>query len=231
MRVLIVDDDPPSLKMNSYLLREEGYEVVTVTSGTDALQTLEEQTIDLVILDVMMPTMDGHETLRRLRQRYDVPVIYLSAKGETADRVRGLEIGADDYLAKPFDPSELLARVKSVMRRSEIFARADTASQVQVGDLRLEPVTSRVYFRDERYEELTQIEFRLLHTLMRNAGRTLTHDMLLNAVWGYEYDGYSNQIAVYIRRLRAKIEPVPNRPRYLLTVRGLGYRFALPGEA
>jgi DNA-binding response OmpR family regulator len=231
MRVLIVDDDPPSLKMNSYLLREEGYEVVTVTSGADALQTLEEQTIDLVILDVMMPTMDGHETLRRLRQRYDVPVIYLSAKGETADRVRGLEIGADDYLAKPFDPSELLARVKSVMRRSEIFARADTASQVQVGDLRLEPVTSRVYFRDERYEELTQIEFRMLHTLMRNAGRTLTHDMLLNAVWGYEYDGYSNQIAVYIRRLRAKIEPVPSRPSYLLTVRGLGYRFAMPDDA
>lgn len=225
MRVLVVDDDLPSLKMNSYLLREEGYEVVTATDGVEGMQKLEEETIDLVILDVMMPMMDGHETLRRLRQRYDVPVIFLSAKGETADKVRGLEIGADDYLAKPFEPAELLARVKSVMRRSEIFAQADTSSQLQVGDLRLDPVSNRVHFQDDRHQELTPIEFRLLHALMRNAGRTLTHDVLLNSVWGYEYDGYSNQIAVYIRRLRAKIEPDPSDPRYLITVRGLGYKF------
>lgn len=228
MRVLIVDDDLPSVKMNSYLLREEGYEVVTAANGLEALRLLEEETIDLVILDVMMPMLDGHETLRRLRQRYDVPVIFLSAKGETADKVKGLEIGADDYLAKPFEPSELLARVKSVMRRSEIFAKADSNSQLQVGELRLDPVSNRVSFADGRYEELTPIEFRLLHALMRNAGRTLTHDVLLNSVWGYEYDGYSNQIAVYIRRLRAKIEPDPSDPRYLITVRGLGYKFERP---
>lgn len=225
MRVLVVDDDLPSLKMNSYLLREEGYDVVTATDGVEGMQKLEEETIDLVILDVMMPLMDGHETLRRLRQRYDVPVIFLSAKGETADKVRGLEIGADDYLAKPFEPAELLARVKSVMRRSEIFAQADSSAQLQVGDLRLDPVSNRVHFQDGRYQELTPIEFRLLHALMRNAGRTLTHDVLLNSVWGYEYDGYSNQIAVYIRRLRAKVEPDPSDPRYLMTVRGLGYKF------
>jgi DNA-binding response OmpR family regulator len=225
MRVLIVDDDLPSLKMNSYLLREEGYEVLTATNGAEALEVLNSELVDLVILDVMMPMMDGHETLRRVRQQYDVPVIFLSAKGETADKVRGLEIGADDYLAKPFEPSELLARVKSVMRRSEIFSKADANSLLQVGEIRLDPVSNRVYLGEGRYEELTPIEFRLLHALMRNAGRTMTHDALLNSVWGYEYDGYSNQIAVYIRRLRAKIEADPSDPHYLITVRGLGYKF------
>ncbi len=225
MRVLVVDDDLPSLKLNSYLLREEGYEVSTATNGVEALDKLEDEIVDLVVLDVMMPLMDGHEALRRIRQRYDVPVIFLSAKGETADKVKGLEIGADDYLAKPFEPTELLARVKSVMRRADIFSKADSNVQLSVGELRLDPVSNRVYFANGKYEELTPIEFRLLHVLMRNAGRTLTHDVLLNSVWGYEYDGYSNQIAVYIRRLRAKIEPNPSEPRYLITVRGLGYKF------
>lgn len=228
MRVLIVDDDLPSVKMNSYLLREEGYDVATASNGTEALRLLEDEAVDLVILDVMMPMMDGHETLRRLRKDYDLPVIFLSAKGETSDKVRGLELGADDYLAKPFEPAELLARVKSVMRRSDIFSKADTNSHLQVGDLRLDPVSNRVFFPDNKHEELTPIEFRLLHALMRNAGRTLTHDVLLNSVWGYEYDGYSNQIAVYIRRLRAKVEPDPSSPTYIVTVRGLGYKFERP---
>jgi DNA-binding response OmpR family regulator len=225
MRVLIVDDDLPSVKMNSYLLREEGYEVATASNGMEALQLLEDEPVDLIVLDVMMPMMDGHETLRQLREQYDLPVIFLSAKGETADKVRGLELGADDYLAKPFEPAELLARVKSVMRRSDIFSKADSNTHLQLGDLRLDPVSNRVYLKDGTYEELTPIEFRLLHALMRNVGRTLTHDQLLNAVWGYDYDGYSNQVAVYIRRLRAKIEPDPANPIYLVTVRGMGYKF------
>lgn len=228
MRVLIVDDDLPSVKMNSYLLREEGYEVVTASNGKEALDVLEEEPVDLVVLDVMMPMMDGHETLRQLREHYDLPVIFLSAKGETADKVRGLELGADDYLAKPFEPAELLARVKSVMRRSDIFSKADSNTLLQLGDLRLDPVSNRVHLKDGTYEELTPIEFRLLHALMRNSGRTLTHDQLLNAVWGYDYDGYSNQVAVYIRRLRAKIEPDPANPIYLITVRGMGYKFERP---
>lgn len=225
MIVLLVDDDQPSLKMSTFLLREDGYEVITAQSGTEALKVLEERPVDLVILDVMMPGMDGHEVLRRLRQRYELPVIFLSAKGEVADKVKGLEIGADDYLAKPFEPAELLARVKSVMRRTEIFSKADSASHLYVSGLRLDPVSNRVYFEDGHHEELTPIEFRLLHMLMRNAGRTLTHDVLINSVWGYEYDGYSNQIAVYVRRLRAKIEEDPSDPRLLVTVRGLGYKF------
>jgi DNA-binding response OmpR family regulator len=230
MNVLIVDDDRPSLKMNSFLLREEGYHVVTAPNGLEALPLLEQEEIDLVILDVMMPVMDGHETLRRLRQRYEVPVIFLSAKGDTSDKVKGLQLGADDYLPKPFEPAELLARIKSVMRRSEIFSTADSKTNLKVGEISLDSVSNRAYFRDGTYEELTPIEFRLLHALMRNAGRTLTHDVLLNSVWGYEYDGYSNQIAVYIRRLRAKIEPDASNPRYLITVRGLGYKFAAPGD-
>lgn len=228
MRVLIVDDDRPSVKMNSYLLREEGYDILTAPNGLEALRILEKETVDLVILDVMMPIMDGHETLGKVRQNYDLPVIFLSAKGETKDKVQGLEMGADDYLAKPFEPAELLARVKSVMRRSEIFSKADSNSHLQVGEIRLDPVSNRAYFKDSTFVDLTPIEFRLLHALMRNAGRTLTHDVLLNSVWGYEYDGYSNQIAVYIRRLRAKIEPEPSNPRYLITIRGLGYKFERP---
>lgn len=228
MRVLIVDDDRPSVKMNSYLLREEGYDILTAPNGLEALHILEKETVDLVILDVMMPIMDGHETLAKVRQNYDLPVIFLSAKGETKDKVQGLEMGADDYLAKPFEPAELLARVKSVMRRSEIFSKADSNSHLQVGEIRLDPVSNRAYFKDGTFVDLTPIEFRLLHALMRNAGRTLTHDVLLNSVWGYEYDGYSNQIAVYIRRLRAKIEPEPSNPRYLITIRGLGYKFERP---
>lgn len=225
MNILLVDDDQPSLKMSTFLLREDGYNVITAQSGPEALQRLEDRTVDLVILDVMMPGMDGHEVLRRLRQRYELPVIFLSAKGDVADKVKGLEIGADDYLAKPFEPAELLARVKSVMRRTEIFSKADSASHLHVSGLRLDPVSNRVHFEDGRHEELTPIEFRLLHMLMRNAGRTLTHDVLINSVWGYEYDGYSNQIAVYVRRLRAKIEEDPSDPRLLVTVRGLGYKF------
>ncbi|HBY92815.1 MAG: response regulator transcription factor [Ardenticatenaceae bacterium] len=228
MQVLVVDDDAPSVKMTSFLLKEEGYDVKTADNGRDALRIIEEEPIDLVILDVMMPHLDGYEVCRRIRQKYEVPVIFLSAKGETGDKVVGLELGADDYLAKPFEPSELLARVKAVMRRTEAFAMADSHTQLHVGELRLDPVTNRVVWENGRWAELTPIEFRLLHCLMRNAGRTLTHDILLNSVWGYEYEGYSNQVAVYIRRLRAKIEDDPGDPKYLMTVRGLGYKFERP---
>jgi len=225
MRILVVDDDAPSVKMSSFLLREEGYEVTSTDNGLAALQLVEREAPDLVILDVMMPGLDGFEVCRRIRQKADVPIIFLSARGETADKVTGLELGADDYLAKPFEPSELLARVKAVMRRSEIFALEDTQSQLTVGDITLDPVSNRAIFADERTVDLTPIEFRLLHCLMRNAGRILGHDLLMSAVWGYDYEGYSNQIAVYVRRLRLKIEEEPDHPKLLLTARGLGYKF------
>ena len=226
MRILIVDDDPPTVKWTSFLLRDEGYEVITADNGRAGLEMVERELPDLVILDVMMPHIDGLEVCRRIRQTMDVPIIMLSAKGETADKVTGLKMGADDYLAKPFEPAELLARVKAVLRRTEAFsAFDDSQSRVAVGDIRLDPVGNKVFLSDNRVVELTPIEFRLLHVLMRNAGRVLTHDYLLSTAWGYEYEGYSNQIAVYIRRLRTKLEDDPSNPKYIVTVRGMGYRF------
>ncbi len=225
MRVLVVDDDPPSVKMISFLLREEGYDVVSADNGVTALELIDREPPDLVILDVMMPHLDGFEVCRRMRQKVDVPIIFLSAKGETVDKVTGLQLGADDYLAKPFEPAELLARVKAVLRRAEAFVGKGIKSQLTVGDLTLDPVTNQAVFADGRKVDLTPIEFKLLYCLMRNAGRILSHDLLLSAVWGYDYEGYSNQIAVYIRRLRMKIEQKPEQPKMLTTVRGLGYKF------
>lgn len=225
MRILVVDDDAPSVKMISFLLREEGYEVTSTDNGLSALDLIEREVPDLVILDVMMPHLDGFEVCRRIRQKMYVPIIFLSAKGETVDKVAGLQLGADDYLAKPFEPAELLARVKAVMRRAEAFAVEDTQSRLVVGDVTLDPLSNRLHFADGRTAELTPIEFRLIHCLMRNAGRILSHELLMNAVWGYDYEGYSNQIAVYVRRLRMKIERDPDNPKYLTTVRGLGYKF------
>jgi DNA-binding response OmpR family regulator len=225
MRVLVVDDDRPSLKMTAFLLREEGYTVFTADNGTEALRLIDEKTPDLLILDIMMPGMDGLEVMRRVRRSTNLPIIILSAKGETSDRVSGLDQGADDYLSKPFEPSELLARVRSVLRRAEAYTFGEPQNQLTVGRFRLDPVNNAVMAPAGRSVELTPIEFRLLHYLVRNNGRVLTHEQLLNTVWGYDYEGYSNQVAVYIRRLRAKLEPDPDEPRYLLTVRGVGYRF------
>jgi DNA-binding response OmpR family regulator len=225
MRILIVDDDRPSLKMTAFLLREEGYTVFTADNGQDALRMIEEKTPDLLILDVMMPGMDGLEVTRRIRRSTNLPIIILSAKGETSDRVTGLDVGADDYLAKPFEPAELLARVRAVLRRAEAFTFGEPQSQLAVGGFRLDPVNNTVTVPGGKVVELTPIEFRLLHYLVRNNGRVLTHEQLLSMVWGYDYEGYSNQVAVYVRRLRTKIEPNPDEPRYLLTARGIGYRF------
>ncbi len=224
MRVLVVDDDPPSVKMISFLLQEEGYDVVTASSGPEALRLVDEAAPDLVILDVMMPNMDGLEVCQRIRRRSDLPIIFLSAKGETADRIAGLDLGADDYLPKPFEPAELLARVRAVMRRVEGGAFGEPRAALEIGGFRLDPVANRVVLPDGREVELTPIEFRLLYTLARHAGRTLSHEQILSHVWGYEY-GYSNQVAVYVRRLRTKIEPDPEHPRYLITARGVGYKF------
>ncbi|MGQ9584985.1 MAG: response regulator transcription factor [Anaerolineae bacterium] len=227
MRVLVVDDDPPSVKMISFLLREEGYTVLTADNGATALELVKEEKPDLVILDVMMPHVDGLEVCRRLRrQMVDVPIIFLSAKGETSDRVQGLELGADDYLPKPFEPAELLARVKAVLRRSETYhLNGMVEGQVSVGGVTLDPLSNTAVLEDGRTVLLTPIESRLLYRLMRNAGQTMTHESLLTAVWGYDYGGDSNPLAVYIRRLRSKIEEQPDAPRRLITVRGLGYRF------
>jgi DNA-binding response OmpR family regulator len=210
--------------MIAFLLSDAGYTVSTADNGVAALELVDKEHPDLVILDVMMPHMDGHEVCRRIRAKLQVPIIFLSAKGETSDRVQGLELGADDYLPKPFEPAELLARVRAVLRRTDVFGTGDAKSRLVVGDFVLEPVDSKVIMGDKA-ADLTPIEFRLLHCLARNAGRVMSHDFLVEAVWGYEYEGYSNQVAVYIRRLRSKIEENPSKPEHIITVRGIGYKF------
>jgi DNA-binding response OmpR family regulator len=225
MKILVCDDDQPSVKMISYLLKEEGHSVTSAKDGQEALERVEADPPDLIIMDVMMPRMDGIEATRRIRQIMNVPIIMLSAKGETTDKVAGLQIGADDYLAKPFEPAELLARVQAVLRRSEANVTDEMETRVSVAGLHLDPVEHNVVLPGGAVVPLTMIEFKLLHCLMRNAGRVVTPTFLLNAAWGYDYEGESNQIAVYVRRLRSKIEKDPNEPRYIVTVRRLGYRF------
>lgn len=211
--------------MTAFLLAEEGYDVLTADNGLDALRLVEQESPDLAILDVMMPGLDGLQVTQRIRRSMSLPIIILSAKGETVDRVQGLDVGADDYLAKPFEPAELLARVRSVLRRSDSFAYGEPQGALAASGLQIDPVTNIVTLPDGAKTELTPIEFKLLHCLMRNPGRTLTHDQIISSVWGYDYDGYSNQIAVYVRRLRLKIEADPDDPKYVQTVRGLGYKF------
>jgi DNA-binding response OmpR family regulator len=226
MRVLVVDDDAPSRKMIGFLLREEGYTVFSAGSGPEALALLDKEMPDLVVLDVMMPGMDGLEVCRRIRRLADLPIIFLSAKGEMADRVAGLDSGGDDYLPKPFEPAELLARVRAVMRRAEAFAFGDKLTHLVVGGIHLDPVNNKAVLADGGEVYLTPIEFRLLHYLMSNAGRTMTHDQLFATVWGYDFDGSTNLVAAHMRRLRRKVEEEPSNPQLLLTVRGVGYRFA-----
>lgn len=225
MKILVVDDDQPSVKMISYLLKEEGHAVSSARDGQEALEVVEKDPPDLIVMDVMMPRMDGLEATRRIRQIMNVPIIMLSAKGETSDKVAGLQLGADDYLAKPFEPAELLARVQAVLRRTETYVSGDMETRVTVSGFHLDPVEHNVILPTGAVVPLTTIEFKLMHCLMRNAGRVVTPTFLLNAAWGYDYEGESNQIAVYVRRLRSKIEKEPNNPRHIVTVRRLGYRF------
>lgn len=226
MKILVVDDDRPSLKLISFLLREEGYQVSTVEDGQAAINIIRHDPPDLVLLDIMMPHVDGLEICRSVRKTTKVPIIFLSAKGRVDDKVVGLKTGADDYLPKPFEPAELLARIEAVLRRSGSGTDEQDAMPLNGGGLRLDPLRHQVIReRDGSEIELTPIEFRLLWCLMQNSGRVLSPTFLTDKVWGYDYDGESNPVAVYIRRLRTKIEENPHQPHRITTVRGHGYRF------
>jgi DNA-binding response OmpR family regulator len=224
MHILVADDDLPSVKLTSYLLEEAGYQVVKAYDGPSILQSIEQHNPDLVLLDVMMPKASGFDICRQIRRTSDVPIIFLSARSQLQDRVLGLQIGGDDYLIKPFEPSELLARVEAVLRRrnSDMLNPSVRLSQ---GDITLDPVEHKVLFSNGRVVELTPLEFRLLYYLMKNSGRVLNTSQILSKVWGYDYEGESNLVAVYIRRLRTKVEEDPERPRHVITVRNLGYKF------
>jgi two-component system, OmpR family, KDP operon response regulator KdpE len=222
--VLVVDDEPRLADVVRMNLEVEGYRVLTAANGMEALARLTQDLPDLVVLDVMMPEMDGFETLRRIRQVSSVPVIMLTVRAEEADRIKGLEIGADDYLTKPYSLREMQTRIKAVLRRT--FAPAPTRRRriVVDEDLTIDFDSREVWVRGEKVT-LRPTEYRLLYHLVNNAGRLMTHDTLLSKVWGHEYRDESHYLRLYITYLRQKLERDPAHPKYILTERGMGYRF------
>jgi DNA-binding response OmpR family regulator len=226
-RILLVDDEQSIQTLLSYPLRKDGYDVVQAVDGREALARFEEQNFDLVVLDVMLPQIDGLEVCRRLRSRSSVPIIMLTAKSEEIDKVVGLEFGADDYITKPFSLREFGSRVKAVLRRAEMSRSASTGDDelpLEIGDLRIDFLkrTGRVRGEDV---PLTFVEFEILSTLARSPGRVYTRDMLLAGIWGDSSYRDQRTIDVHIRHLREKLEQDPKDPEYLFTVRGVGYRF------
>jgi DNA-binding response OmpR family regulator len=225
-RILLVDDEQPIQTLLSFPLQRDGYEVVQASDGREALARFAEQTFDLVVLDVMLPKMDGLEVCRRLRARSSVPIIMLTAKSEEIDKVLGLELGADDYITKPFSMREFRSRVKAALRRAGMGRpdAEDSEQPIEVRGLRID-TTKRAVMRDGEVVPTTYVEFEILTALARSPGRVFTRDMLLARVWGDSAYRDPRTIDVHIRHLREKIEADPKEPEYLFTVRGVGYRF------
>ncbi len=222
--ILLVDDEPAIIESLTYSLRREGFEVTTASDGPQALSLFYAIHPDLVILDIRLPGMDGLEVCRLLRSRSPVPIIMLTALGNEMDRVVGLEVGADDYLPKPFSFRELLARIRSVLRRIDLDQRAGKPGVIQVDTLRVDP-TSRRVFKSQKEIQLSTREFELLIALISQAGRAVNRDELISKVWGSDWGGDPRTLEVHIRWLRLKIEDDPTTPRFVQTVRGYGYRF------
>ena len=222
-KILAIEDEEAIGSALEYQLQREGYDVTWVRDGAVGLETFETAGADLIVLDLMLPTMSGEEVCRSIRKTSAVPIIMLTAKGDEVDRIVGLELGADDYVTKPFSTRELMARVKAVLRRGRPVT--EDSHVLEGGDIRLD---------SERYEatvrgapvHLTRKEFEVLELLMRNAGRVLPRDTLMDNVWGADYYGDTRTLDVHIKRLRAKCEIDPHQPDHLLTVRGIGYKFA-----
>lgn len=222
--ILVVDDEPRMVQFITMNLELEAFRVVSAFDGYQALEKMTRELPDLVILDIMMPDMDGFETLRKIRKVSAVPVIFLSAKGEEFDRVKGLDLGADDYIAKPFSPRELVSRIRAVLRRLEPVAPALGLPVKVDDDLCINFEQRKVIVRGQEVR-LRPTEYRLLYQLVTNAGRLLTHETLLSRVWGPEYRDEDHYVRLYITYLRQKIEKDPKNPKYILSERGLGYRF------
>ena len=224
-RILLVDDEESVQKLLSYPLRSDGYEVVAAGDGQEALDRFDEGTFDLVVLDVMLPRVDGFDVCRRLRARSAVPIIMLTAKAEEFDKVLGLELGADDYITKPFSMREFRSRVKAVLRRAELVRGDDNGDEPLVqGDLAVEFSKRQVEVRGQPVR-LTYVEFEILSTLARAPGRVFSRTMLLERLWGDSAYRDPRTIDVHIRHLREKLERDPKQPEYLFTVRGVGYHF------
>lgn len=223
-RILVVDDETRLVNLVRGYLEQDGYEVATAGNGREALLVSREFGPDLIVLDLMMPEVDGWEFLRLVRRERNTPIIVLTARVEESDRIAGLEMGADDYLTKPFSPRELVARVRAVLRRTQPAADTPLAELMRAGDLELD-AEAHIVRREGRPLELTPMEFDLLAVLMRNPGRAFSRLELLERTQGYAYDGYERTVDVHIKNLRKKIESDPAHPQYVLTVFGVGYRF------
>ena len=229
MRILVVDDAPDvveSVRLG-FTLQWREVEVLGASDGEQALDLVEKETPDIVLLDIGLPGRDGFDVLRELRTFSDVPVVMLTARDDAMDKVKGLELGADDYVTKPFNHLELMARVRAVLRRHDMPAPASRAPSFRSGDLEMDFARQEVRLRGEPVD-LTPTEYKLLYHLVRNAGHVLQHGTLLAKVWGREYMDETDYVRVYIRRLREKLGDDPERPRYIQTERRLGYRFIAP---
>lgn len=225
-KILVVDDEKPISDIIKFNMVKEGYEVVTAFDGREALEMFEAERPDILILDLMLPEMDGLEVARTIRKTSNVPIIVLSAKDSEFDKVIGLEIGADDYMTKPFSNRELQARVKAILRRTDLTIENQEAEaepkEIVIGDLQI--LTDAFVVKKHGEElDLTHREFELLHHLATHIGQVMTREHLLETVWGYDYFGDVRTVDVTIRRLREKIEDIPSRPAYILTRRGVGY--------
>ncbi len=222
-RVLVVEDEESFSDALSYMLRREGYEVEVAGNGIEALTSFDRSGADLVLLDLMLPGLSGTEVCRELRNRSHVPIIMVTARDTEVDKVVGLELGADDYVTKPFSSRELVARIRAVLRRG-MEPEELMLNVVEAGPVRMD-VERHVVSVDGQQVQLPLKEFDLLELLLRNAGRVLTRGQLIDRVWGADYVGDTKTLDVHVKRLRAKIEPDPATPKYLVTVRGLGYKF------
>jgi len=227
-RVLVVEDEESFSDALSYMLRREGYEVQIAATGTEALQVFDQTGADLVLLDLMLPALSGTEVCRELRSRSHVPIIMVTARDSEVDKVVGLELGADDYVTKPFSSRELVARIRAVLRRG-IEPGELKPEVIEAGPVRMD-VGRHLVTVDRHHVQLPLKEFDLLELLLRNAGRVLTRGQLIDRVWGADYVGDTKTLDVHVKRLRGKIEPDPANPRYLVTVRGLGYKFENPAD-
>ncbi|MET0433632.1 MAG: response regulator transcription factor [Cellulomonas sp.] len=229
-RILLVEDEESYRDPLAYLLGREGFQVTTAATGTEAVEAFESEGADLVLLDLMLPGMSGTEVCRRIRQRSDVPVIMLTAKDGEIDKVVGLELGADDYVTKPYSSRELLARVRAVLRRRQAPGNGAVGDDepeddgvLAAGRVRMD-VERHTVTVDDQPVAFPLKEFELLELLLRNAGRVLTRGQLIDRVWGTDYVGDTKTLDVHVKRVRAKIEPDPGNPTHLVTVRGLGYK-------
>jgi two-component system, OmpR family, response regulator RegX3 len=222
-RVLVVEDEESFSDALSYVLRREGFEAVVAATGPDALAEFDRGGADIVLLDLMLPGLSGTEVCRALRSRSGVPIIMLTAKDSEVDKVVGLELGADDYVTKPYSARELVARIRAVLRRRGEAAEPPADGVLEAGPVRMD-VERHVVAVDGATVALPLKEFDLLEFLLRNAGRVLTRGQLIDRVWGSDYVGDTKTLDVHVKRLRAKLEPDPANPKYLLTVRGLGYK-------